>query len=484
MRVRLASMTLMERRMTLAPARPRGVGGDVVAASRPGGPERPNREPVVDFLRAVSLVAVVVIHLFMADVTSEGGVIVFGNIVDGRGWWPPVTWFVQIMPLFFIAGGYAAAASWTRTAATGGTPFVFVRARVQRLVPTALVMIGLLGVLLIGARIAGAPEDVLAAGGWWIARPLWFLGVYVVVNCLLAPYLHRWHRRMPHLAIAALVGAAVTVDVVVAVAGWELFGVLNFVFVWASIQQIGFWMFDGAHHRLSRSRAWTLLVASVAVVALLIGWFGYPADLILNANVPANVSLIAVGVAQFALLRLLYPRLSRLVRVGRVAAVTGWVNARSLSLYVWHVPVLALILAVALVHNAQLPEAAFTGEWWQMRLQLLGLSVALTCWLCNALAPVEAYRPGPPRFTRFTAGRIPQAALVTIAVTGVVAAVVLLLAFGIGVLPVTLGAGLLLATSLASSRRIAPSARARPHLIPGTGIPAVTTAPARSLTGA
>lgn len=69
----------------------------------------------------------------------------FGNIVDRQAWWPPVTWFVQIMPLFFIAGGYAAAASWKRTAATGGTPFTFVRARVQRLVPTALVMIGLLG---------------------------------------------------------------------------------------------------------------------------------------------------------------------------------------------------------------------------------------------------------------------------------------------------------------------------------------------------
>ena len=73
-------------------------------------------------LHAVALVVVVVGHAVMAVVAWPGGIPTLGNLLAAFPWTQALTWVLQIMPLFFFAGG---------AASTGREPLLDV-------VPTAL----------------------------------------------------------------------------------------------------------------------------------------------------------------------------------------------------------------------------------------------------------------------------------------------------------------------------------------------------------
>ncbi|UUT34310.1 hypothetical protein [Microbacterium elymi] len=72
-------------------------------------------------------------HALMVGVTIGPAGPVFENAADGAPWLVPLTWVAQIMPLFFVIGGYAGSAAYRRLRAQGGTSVGFVTARVHRL---------------------------------------------------------------------------------------------------------------------------------------------------------------------------------------------------------------------------------------------------------------------------------------------------------------------------------------------------------------
>lgn len=85
-------------------------------SSRPGKPSVPTktgRDSTVDLIRALCLLVVVALHTMMAGVerTSDGGLLT-SVALAGTDWFVPVSWFIQVMPLFFIAGGFASLTQW------------------------------------------------------------------------------------------------------------------------------------------------------------------------------------------------------------------------------------------------------------------------------------------------------------------------------------------------------------------------------------
>ncbi|MFZ5872699.1 MAG: acyltransferase, partial [Actinomycetota bacterium] len=71
----------------------------VDAATRTAG-----RDRFVDALRVGSLVVVVLGHWLMADVRPDGEV---SNALVSVPALEPLTWVLQVMPLFFLVGGVA-----------------------------------------------------------------------------------------------------------------------------------------------------------------------------------------------------------------------------------------------------------------------------------------------------------------------------------------------------------------------------------------
>jgi peptidoglycan/LPS O-acetylase OafA/YrhL len=73
-----------------------------------------DRDRYADFLRVVSIGLVVLGHWLAAVVLVRDGELVTGRLhafVPGTQW---ATWVFQVMPVFFIVGGFVNARSWSR----------------------------------------------------------------------------------------------------------------------------------------------------------------------------------------------------------------------------------------------------------------------------------------------------------------------------------------------------------------------------------
>jgi fucose 4-O-acetylase-like acetyltransferase len=351
------------------------------------------RDRYVDFLRAWAIVLVVLGHwLITALVHGPDGALGAPELLATVPWTQWLTLLFQIMPLFFLAGGHAAAGSWARTRAAGGPATGWVgRRAVRLLLPTGLYS----GLVLLAVGICeavGVDPGTLALVGWAMAMQFWFLPVYLLVSAL-TPVLHAAHRRWG-LAVPVAMGAvAVIADTLVLTVHAPLVGLLNHILVWGVAYQLGFCWRDGLLTGLRLPGA--MAVGGGLVFAALVGPGPFPVSLILvtgqtpsNTN-PPSVAMLAWAVAQVGACLLAAPALRRLLERERVWRIVRPLGGVSMTLYLWHMlPV--LIAAAAFYLTGLAPEPALdSASWWALRLPwLLVLGAVLTV-VVSALRPFE-----------------------------------------------------------------------------------------------
>lgn len=380
------------------------------------------RDTGIDFVRALCVLGVVVLHSLMVGVTVTDAGPLFANASDGAAWITPLSWVLQVMPLFFVIGGFAGYTALRRSQQRGGTAKEFVAARIHRLVLPAVFTIGVVGVGLTLLLLNGVPADLVATAGYRYGQPLWFLGVFLLCQALL-PLFAAAHRRARWITIELMVTTAVAVDAVRNATGIDGLGFMNLAFVWLALQQLGFFFADGRIDALTRR---TRIAIGVSAVAILIATFitgVYSPDLIANIN-PPTASLLLVGVAHTMLLSLMREQVSRWSRLPLPNRFLTFVTPRAMTIYLWHMPVLLAMAGVsaifAMMTGMALPEPS-SVEWWMTRPVWLVTVVALTAGLAFFLAGIEARRiPTPTRSAKrlVAASTIGTAAIVGLLVVG------------------------------------------------------------------
>ena len=73
---------------------------DALAAATPD-----SRNRVVDFLRAFAILVVAFGHWTAAAVVVRDGTFEGNQILNHASWTHPLTWVIQVMPVFFLVGG-------------------------------------------------------------------------------------------------------------------------------------------------------------------------------------------------------------------------------------------------------------------------------------------------------------------------------------------------------------------------------------------
>ena len=402
------------------------------------------RDRAVDLVRALCITAVVVLHAMMVGVTVSDAGPSFVNASDGTAWIVPLSWALQVMPLFFVIGGFSGATAFRRARARGDDGVGFVAGRVHRLLLPALITIATVGGLLGLLAAAGVPADLVALAGFRFAQPLWFLGVFLVCQALL-PALLRLHERAPLRALVMLAAAAVVVDVARMTTGIDALGFLNLAFVWLAMQQLGFFLADGRIDALSRRARVLWLAGAVGGLVLSFTSGIHSPDLVANIN-PPTTALLLVGIAHTALFSLFRRPLARFAGRRLPSALTDFVTPRAMTVYLWHMPVLLALAGLsatgAIVTGMPLP--ALDGpEWWITRPLWLAVALVATALVARTLARVEALpAPAPTR----SGWRVGAAA-----VAGT-AAVALLLVAGTSVVTAAVAVALLVA-ALHTARR-------------------------------
>lgn len=417
----------------------------------PAPPRRASRDTGIDFVRALCVLGVVLLHSIMVGVTVTASGPVFDNASDGTGWIAPLSWLLQVMPLFFVIGGFSGLLAYRRMRMRGGTAVAFVAGRLHRLLRPAIFTIAIVGVGLALLTVFGVPADLIATAGFRYGQPLWFLGVFLLCQALL-PLLAAAHERAPYRVIGGLVSAAIAVDVLRAATGLEGLGFLNLAFVWMTLQQLGFFLADGRIDALHRRVRITAGFGALIVLAATFVTGLYSPDLIANIN-PPTAALLLVGVAHTSLLSLHRERLERFSRLPRVEAFTRFVTVRTMTIYLWHMPVLLLMAGATAVYalstGVALPALDSAG-WWAGRPLWLATALTLTAVVAVAFTRFEA-QPAPQ-----ATGSVPR--LVLGALSGLIG-VVLLLALGTSVSTALIAVALIAgALRLASRTRPLPSA--------------------------
>ena len=380
----------------------------------------PGRDTGIDLVRALCVLGVVVLHALMVGVTVTDAGPAFVNASEGSVWITPLSWILQVMPLFFVIGGFAGYTSYLRARQRGSTAKDFAAARIHRLLRPAICTIAIVGIALIALLLYGVPEELVAIAGYRFGQPLWFLGVFLLCQVLL-PVLARAHEHAPWRSIGLLAAGAIAVDAIRAVTGIEAIGILNLALVWLTLQQLGFFLADGRITGLARRTRKNIGLAALAVLLLGVAVGAYSPDLIENIN-PPTTALLLVGVAHTMLMSLMRERLDGWSRSAFGTRLRGFVTPRAMTIYLWHMPVLLAMAGASVVFAVStgvvLPDPS-SAAWWMTRPLWLVTVFALTAGVARALARIEA-RPAPAA-TRSTARLVSAAALGIAAVVGLLA---------------------------------------------------------------
>lgn len=306
------------------------------------------RDRYVDWLRAVSLVVVVLWHwAFTILRWTPDGPQPTSPLGFFSGLWI-FTWLLQVMPLFFYVGGYGHLVSWERAQALGTSLLRYIGGHIRPLVVPAVALVvtwALLGAALGSLfRLQWIGNAVML-----VISPLWFLGVYVVLIALLPVSL--WlHQRLDILALVLLGGTALVVDVLRFRYGLAELGWINMAVVWMLAHQAGFFYrrLVDAPRRLDLSLLFAGLFALFGLVfsGLYPGsMVGVPGDRLSNMAPPTFV-IVALLAFQVGCAEVVRPWVERWLAHPRPLRFTVVMNRVALPLFLFHTTGMALARAV------------------------------------------------------------------------------------------------------------------------------------------
>ncbi|MDT5208302.1 MAG: hypothetical protein QOF67_717, partial [Mycobacterium sp.] len=357
-----------------------------VAAQTP-----PGRDRAVDVARLAALVVVMFGHCALLLATIDTSGLRIGNLLGELPAIAPITWVVQVMPLFFLAGGAAGAYGWRE-----GTPWgTWLFTRTQRLCRPVFWYLAAWTVGLLIARMTLGADSAAGLGRECVAL-LWFLGVYLIVLAFVPALTRLSTGRAVAVVVAALLTAAAVIDGIRIAAGTPTAGIPNYLIVWLIPIVIGV----AYARRLIGPRA----AAFVAIAAL-------TAQIVLAMAGPYDVSLVVTGTERMSnvspptLLLALHCVWMSFAFVAAAGTIRRWVaqprvwhvvavgNGGAMTLYLWHIP--AIAVATFSLHAIGLDAYDVDAPWFWGLLALRALVFAVVMAIAfRLLAPLEN-RPLP-----------------------------------------------------------------------------------------
>ena len=342
-------------------------------------PEARNR--YVDLLRAVSIGAVVFGHWLIAAPWMDGEGLHFDHMLAIQPWTQWLSWLFQVMPVFFMVGGYSNAASWDAAVREDKSYGEWIGTRMRRLFGPVVPLLIAWGLLGVAARAAGVPPEAIQTGSQISIVPLWFLAVYVLV-ALVAPVSRAAWNRFGMGSFWILVVAAIVVDVLRFRFGIQGLPWVNYLFVWSAVHQLGYMWRDGRLDTPSRALPWAF--AGAALMAFVILVAGYPRSMVgvpgeeVSNSLPPSVAMLGLGLIQAGLLLALQRPARRLLAGRRAWAATILVNGNIMSIYLWHSTVMVLMIGFSWLFGGRgLYWTPGSGIWWATRPLWMGTFAVL-----------------------------------------------------------------------------------------------------------
>ncbi len=361
-----------------------------------------SRNRAIDFYRAAALTIVVLGHWLASAVYVEpDGSLRFTNILELAEWTHWLTWLIQVIPVFFIVGGYANWLSYHAALRKNRSVGEWIVARFRRLMTPIVPFLAVWSLISVGAGLLGVDHSLIRAGSFAVVTPLWFLAVYLLVILAVPATVWLW-ARLGWWSVALGLALAFATDAVRYATDLDWIGWLNFGFVWLTAHQLGYrWATEA-----ERPAATPLLVSiPIAFGALLFLTLAgpYPVSMVgvpgatENNTLPPTAVLAVLALLQYAVIRLAEPAARRWMHRERPwTAVVGF-HVVMMTVYVWHLPTLAIVVLAGYGIGFGFSLEPLTDGWWLTRpIWIVVLTVALIAVVAVFGRYERRVRTGPP----------------------------------------------------------------------------------------
>jgi peptidoglycan/LPS O-acetylase OafA/YrhL len=345
------------------------------------------RNRYVDFLRSVSILVVITGHWLIATAYYVDGELTQGKLLVSAPWTQWLTWVFQVMPIFFIVGGYANAVSLESARRKQEDYAGWLATRLNRLVRPLLVLLFFWAALAIVMKMFDVSVGVIQYSSRAALIPIWFLAIYIMV-VILAPATYWAWQKYGFVSFWAFVGVAILIDLAFFVLDLRWMGWSNYFWVWLAVHHLGFAWRDGRIGSPGKLLLYSAL--GLAILWLLIFVGPYPLAMVgspdegLSNTMPPKITLLALAVFQFGLLLSIEAPMRRLLDNLRLWTATVLINSMIMSVYLWHITIMVVFISLLyLADGFGLRLEPGTAEWFMSRplwiaiLYILLLPVAL-----------------------------------------------------------------------------------------------------------
>lgn len=361
------------------------------------GQAPPERNRYVDFLRALSILAVVIGHWLVSAPYMKDGAVTGGHLLGILPWTQWLTLGFQVMPLFFLVGGFSNGTSWAATKKKGGDYTDWFSGRVRRLINPVLPLFLIWTLFAAFGTAAGVDRAIVSMAAQLALVPVWFLSVYLIVSALV-PITYALWQRFGLVSFWGSVICAVAVDILTLKYNVPYINFANFVFVWVAIHQLGY-AWNKGYFTPVKAAIWD--VGAAIALALLIAFGPYPVAMIgvpganISNSMPPTIALLALGVTQAGLALALEPTARRMLDNMQIWTATVLLNGMIMSVYLWHLTAFVFVMVAAwLMGGIGLYAVPGSGEWWIMRPIWFALYIIMLLPLIGIFARFEQVKAG------------------------------------------------------------------------------------------
>jgi hypothetical protein len=312
------------------------------------------------------------------------------NPIDSVGGLWVSTWLLQVMPLFFIVGGFANAASLSAEQRDGRATADWLATRLGRLARPLAPLLLFWVAFDLAAIGSGLTDRSVWQWGDVVFVPLWFIGAYGAVT-LLTPVTMRGDRALGAVAPLATGLLIIAGDLMRFHLGIEAAGIANSLLVFVFAAQLGHRWQGAARDPRHRSG---VAAAGVAALVAMTALGPYPTSMVATSSgamsnmFPTTAAVAALALMQFGLVRCFAPHLERLVARRPVWRATIAVNAVAITVFTWHMTALVATLALwSLSGQTLLADPSTT--WWLQRPLFVALPALILAPLVITFARLE-----------------------------------------------------------------------------------------------
>lgn len=355
----------------------------------------PERNRYADFLRAASIMFVIIGHWLIttAHYDADTGSLTPILALDVLPWTNWLTWVFQVMPIFFIVGGYSNAISLEGARKKNASYAQWLAGRLHRLLTPLMLLVFTWAGIALALNLWGVEPDTITFLSRSALVPTWFLAIYTMI-VLLAPATYRLWQRWGYRSLAGYILLAIAVDIAFFQLDLHWLGWTNYFWVWLAMHHLGFAWRDGRIGSPALLLALAVMSFATLVALILPGPYpiamaGSPGDEISN-TLPPKITLLALGLAQFGVLLSIEKPVQRLLERLRLWTAVVIVNTMIMTIYLWHMTVLLLVLASSYyMQGFGMTAVPGTAQWWWTRPVWLLALAALLVPFALTLSPLE-----------------------------------------------------------------------------------------------